>query len=115
MNGLVAGAQVVVALSVLYVWIFRFENIVREFREYRLPDTARNLVGASKIALATLLLAGLWYPPLVLVSALAMALLMVCAQIAHLSVRHRWHRYVPSLVLLALSLFVAQAAALRPR
>lgn len=113
MNRLAVVSEIVVALSVLYVWIFRFPNIVREFQEYRLPDTVRNLVGATKIGLATLLLAGIWYPALVLAAAAAMALLMLCAQIAHVTARHPWRKYVPSLALLLLSVYVAQAAARR--
>jgi hypothetical protein len=103
-------AQVVVALSVLFVWIFRFDNIVREFHEYHLSDFMRTLVGATKIALSTLLLAGVWYPALVLVPALIMAFLMFCAQVAHVRAHHAWQKFVPSLVLLLLSLFIAASA-----
>ena len=103
-------AQVIVALSVLYVWIFRLDNIEREFKEYQLSDTIRNSVGAAKIALSTLLLVGIWYPSLVLVPALIMAFLMLCAQIAHFRAKHAWQKYVPSFLLLLLSLYSAGVA-----
>lgn len=99
-------AQVIVALSVVYVWIVRLPNIEKEFREYGIPDLVRNTVGATKIALATLLIAGIWYPSLVLVPAVLMAFLMLCAQAAHLKAKHPWQKYMPSLALLLLSLFV---------
>jgi len=102
-----AAAQAVIALSIAIVWIGRFDNIVREFRQFGLPDIVRSLVGAVKIALATLLVAGIWYPSLMLMPALAMAFLMLCAQGAHYSVRNPVHKYLPSLGLLLLSLFVA--------
>ena len=111
MNTVVVFAQLVIALSVIIVWVFRFDNIVKEFKQYGLPDLVRNMVGAAKIALATLLVAGIWYPALVLVPALLMAFLMLCAQLAHIKVRNPWYKYVPSLVLLVLSLFVAAAHA----
>ena len=111
MNTVVVLAQLVIALSVIIVWVFRFDNIVKEFKQYGLPDLVRNMVGAAKIALATLLVAGIWYPALVLVPALLMAFLMLCAQFAHVKVRNPWHKYVPSLLLLLLSLFVAAAHA----
>jgi hypothetical protein len=104
-------AQVVIALSIAIVWIGRFDNIVREFRQFGLPDIVRSLVGAAKISLATLLVAGIWYPSLVLVPALGMAFLMLCAQGAHYSVRNPLHKFLPSLGLLLLSLFVAAAHA----
>ena len=40
-----------------------------------------------------------------------MAFLMLCAQLAHIKVRNPWHKYVPSFLLLLLSLFVAAAYA----
>jgi hypothetical protein len=99
-------AQVIVAVSVVYVWVVRLPNVVKEFHEYGIPDLLRNIVGATKIALSTLLIAGIWYPSLVLIPAALMALLMLCAQAAHLKAKHPWQKYVPSLVLLLLSLFV---------
>jgi hypothetical protein len=100
-------AQLIIAFSIALVWIVRFPNVVKEFNEYHLPDFIRTLVGGTKIALATLLVAGIWYPKLVLVSAPPMALLMICAQVAHARASHPWKKYVPSLILLVLSLFVS--------
>ena len=107
---LLAVAQVLIAASVLFVWIVRLENVEREFVEYRIPPLIRNAVGAAKISLATLLIAGLWYPDLVCVPALLMALLMLAALIAHWRVRHAWQRYVPAFVLMVLSVGVAVTA-----
>ena len=42
--------QLIVAVSVLIVWIFRFDNIVIEFKHYGYSDLLRNFVGASKIS-----------------------------------------------------------------
>ena len=100
-------AQLVIALSVGYVWIFRFDNIVKEFKQYGLSDLTRNIVGASKIVLATLLISGIWYPKLVFIPALLMAFLMTCAQFFHFKAKNPWSKHFPSLFLLALSLFVA--------
>jgi hypothetical protein len=111
MDRLAAAAQIVIAVSVLYVWVFRFDNIVKEFREYGLSDLFRTMVGAAKIALSTLLIAGIWHPELVLVPALAMAVLMGGAQVSHFRVKHAFPAFMPSLVLLLLSLFVAAVRA----
>lgn len=107
MNTLSNCAQIIIALSIAFVWIIRYDNIVKEFKQYELPDLVRNTVGAAKIALSTLLIAGIWYPRLVLVPALLMAGLMVCAQAAHVKVKNPWHKFVPSALLLVLALFVA--------
>tara|TARA_A100001011_G_scaffold396201_1_gene493446 strand:- start:4690 stop:5034 length:345 start_codon:yes stop_codon:yes gene_type:complete len=100
-------AKVIIALSIMVVWVFRFDNIVSEFKQYGLSDLVRSMVGASKIALATLLLVGIFYKEVVFISALMMAFLMICAQIAHIKVRNPLIKYIPSFLLLILSLFVA--------
>ena len=41
--------QSAVAISVVYVWVFRYHNVLKEFEQFGLGDTTRNLVGASKI------------------------------------------------------------------
>ena len=107
MNTITALSQLIIAISVGYVWIFRFDNIVLEFKQYQLPDVVRNLVGASKIALSTLLVAGIWFPALVFIPALLMAFLMLSAQYFHFKVKNPWAKHLPSLVFLLLSLFVA--------
>ena len=100
-------AQIIIASSVCYIWIFRFDNIVLEFKQYQLPDVVRNMVGASKIALSTLLVAGIWFQQLVFIPALLMAFLMLSAQYFHFKVKNPWVKHVPSLVFLLLSVFVA--------
>ncbi len=100
-------AQLIVAVSIFIVWVFRFDNIVIEFKQYGLSDLTRMIVGAAKIALATLLVAGIWYSSLVLIPALMMAFLMICAQYFHFKVKNPWQKHIPSLVLLLLCLFIA--------
>lgn len=102
--------QIFVALSIVYVWVFRFENIVLEFKQYGLSELTRSIVGASKIALSTLLVAGIWYPALVPIPALLLALLMLAAQYFHLKVSNPWSKRIPSLVLLILCLFIASVS-----
>ncbi len=103
-------AQIIVALSIGIVWIFRFDNIVKEFKQYGLSDLVRTLVGSAKIVLATLLVAGIWYSSLVLIPALLMAFLMLTAQYFHFKVKNPWQKHLPSLVLLALCIFIAFAS-----
>lgn len=104
-------AQLIIAVSVCYIWIFRFDNIIVEFKQYQLPDVVRNLVGASKIALSTLLVVGIWFPALVLIPALLMASLMLSAQYFHFKVKNPWIKHLPSFIFLVLSLFVAASVA----
>ena len=73
MYKLTIAAQVVIALSVYFVWVLHFGNVVSEFHEYHLSDLTRSAVGALKMSLSALLLVGIWYPGMVLIPALIMA------------------------------------------
>jgi hypothetical protein len=100
-------AQLVIALSIVIVWVFRFDNIVLEFKQYGLSTLTRSMVGAAKLVLATLLVVGIWYPALVLIPTVLMALLMISAQYFHFKVNNPFQKRIPALFLLILCLFVA--------
>ena len=100
-------AQILVAIAILIIWVFRFYNVEKEFRSYGLSDLTRNIVGASKIILSTLLVAGIWYKDLLFVSSLLMASLMLAAQYYHFKAKHPWLYFVLSFLLLLLCLFIA--------
>jgi len=107
MENLLSLAQVVVALSVAYVWIFRYDNVVKEFKQFGLNELTRNFVGATKIALATLLVAGIWYPSLVTIPSVLMGLFMIAAQYFHFTIKNPFSKHLPSLILLILCVIIA--------
>ena len=100
-------SQVVVAVSVLIVWVFRYHNVIVEFKQFGYSDVFRNFVGASKIAISTLLLTGIWYEELTLYAAIGMAVFMLAAQLSHIRVNNPFLQRLPSLLFLIMSLFVA--------
>ena len=110
MEYLINLSQITVAISVVYVWTFRFHNVLKEFEQFGLSDLTRNLVGATKISLATLLVAGIWYPSLVLIPSILMGLLMIGAQYFHFKTRNPFMKHLPSLILLILSALIAWAS-----
>ncbi len=99
--------QVVVAVSVLIVWVFRYHNVIAEFQQFGYSDVFRNFVGASKIAISTLLLTGICYEELTPYAAMGMAAFMLAAQLSHLRAKNPFTQRLPSLVFLLMSLFVA--------
>ena len=103
-------AQIIVALSVTYVWIFRIDNIIKEFKQFGLNDLTRSFVGATKIALSTLLIVGVWYSELVLVPSFIMGFIMVAAQYFHFEARNPFIKRLPSLLLLILCVFITLAS-----
>ena len=107
MEYLINLAQIIVAISVLYVWTLRFHNVLKEFEQFGLSDLTRNIVGATKISLATLLVVGIWHPSLVLIPSILMSILMIGAQYFHFKISNPFIKHLPSLILFSLSSFIA--------
>ena len=110
MENLINLSQITVAISVVYVWTFRFHNVLKEFEQFGLSDLTRNIVGAAKISLATLLVVGIWHPSLVLISSILMSILMIGAQYFHFKISNPFIKHLPSLILFSLSSFIAYSS-----
>jgi ABC-type uncharacterized transport system permease subunit len=110
MEYLINLSQITVAISVVYVWTFRFHNVLKEFEQFGLSDLSRNIVGATKISLATLLVVGIWHPSLVLIPSILMGILMIGAQYFHFKISNPFIKHLPSLILLFLSSFIVYSS-----
>lgn len=106
MENFVKLAQFTLALSVAFVWIFRYDNVVKEFKQFGLSDLTRNFVGASKISVATLIVAGIWFPELVFIPTLLMGTFMIAAQYFHFKISNPFIKHLPSLFLLILCVVI---------
>ena len=102
--------QITLTISVGYVWVFRFDNVIQEFKQFGLSDLTRNVVGATKISLATLLFVGIWYPSLVFIPSVLTGLFMFSAQYFHFKVKNPFIKHLPSFILLVLCIFLALGA-----
>ncbi|NJL31822.1 MAG: DoxX family protein [Phycisphaerales bacterium] len=111
-------AQVIVGLGILNVWVLRFNrsteyrggtarNMREEFEAYGLPVWFMYAVGALKITLALMLLAGIWIEVLVLPAAMGMAVLMAGAICMHIKVKDAPKKALPATVVLALCILAA--------
>ena len=107
MENLSFACQIIVAASVLYIWVFRYDNIVVEFKHYGYSNLLRNFVGASKISISAIMLMGIWFSDVLVYASLSMAFFMLCAQASHLKVKNPIIKFSPSFVFLLMSLFVA--------
>ena len=107
MHDLTIILQVLVAASIFFVWVVRYNNIIQEFKQYGLPDWLRDLVGILKLTFALLLLLGIQRASLVMIGSLGIAGLIACAFVIHLRVKNPVFKMLPALTLLALSLIIA--------
>lgn len=98
--------QALVAASIFFVWVVRYSNIVVEFKQYKLPDWLRDLVGIVKLTLSIMLLIGIDRQQFAVAGGIGLGLLMVAAVATHLRVKNPLVKMLPSLTLLALSMLI---------
>jgi hypothetical protein len=107
-------AQTAAALWILNVWFNRFDkdtgyrggdatNMKEEFAEYGLSETTMYAVGAAKVGLAGLMLAGHVEPRLTRPASAGLAAFMLGAIGMHIKVGDPVKRYLPALSVFTLS------------
>ncbi|MDC0378459.1 MAG: DoxX family protein [Flavobacteriaceae bacterium] len=105
--------QLILALGIYNVWIINYTkgskyrggnstNMSEEFQAYGFRSWFMKIVGFSKLTLATLLIAGIWFPYLVEPSAFLIGTLMVGALFAHLKINDPFVKSIPALIMLIL-------------
>jgi len=96
--------QTFVAMSVIYVWVVRYQAVLSDFAAFKLPDWIRDVTGASKLTGSVLLL-GVG-DGLAGVGAGIIAFFMVNAVVMHLRAKNPVRKMMPSVGLGAMSLFI---------
>ena len=110
-NGILSVFQAVIGLSVLRVWLINFNKpskwraanattMREEFEVYGLPDWAIYMVGFLKVAFSIGLLAGIWLPELVTLSASGIAFFMFFAILMHIRVKDPIVKSIPAIIFL---------------
>ncbi len=107
-------AQTAAALWILNVWFKRFNkdtgyrggnatNMKEEFEEYGLSTTTMYAVGAAKVSLAGLMIAGLVAPRVSRPASIGLATFMLGAIGMHIKVGDPVKRYLPALSVFSLA------------
>ena len=111
-------AQTAAALWILNVWFNRFNkdtgyrggnatNMKEELEEYGLSETTMYAVGAAKVSLAGLMLAGLVAPRVSRPASIGLATFMLGAIGMHIKVGDPVKRYLPALSVFSLATVAA--------
>ena len=118
MDYLIILLQVIVGLSILNVWIVQNKKatrwrggeattIVEEFQVYGLPVWSVYVIGALKVILAILLLAGIWYAELKFPAAVGLGVLLAGSVSMHLKVGDPLIKSLPAGLFLVMCLMIA--------
>ena len=118
MDYLLIALQVIVALSILNVWLVQNKKptqwrggnattIIEEFKVYGLPVWMCFVVGTLKILFAVGLLAAIWYPSFREPSALGLAALLLGSIVMHLKIKDPIKKSLPAFIFLTMCLYIA--------
>ena len=93
--------KILVAVSIFYVWIPRYFNIIEEFKQYNYPDQLRDVVGILKLTFAFMLVAR--DSQYVLLASAGLVFLMLAAFATHIRVKNNYRLFFPSLFLVLIN------------
>jgi len=87
--------KILVASSIFFVWVIRYDNIVEEFKKYNYPDWLRDSVGILKLTFGIMLL---WNDNfIILFGAAGLITLMLAAVGTHIKVKNSLNDALPAL------------------
>jgi phosphoglycerol transferase MdoB-like AlkP superfamily enzyme len=117
MNYIIIIAKVIIFISIINVWFFRFNkktnyrggnatSMKEEFAIYGLSKPTVYLIGALKVISALALIISIWKPTIEVPAALIMAILMFGAILMHVKIKDSLIKSLPAAMFLLLSLFI---------
>lgn len=106
--------QIVIAIGIFNVWLLNFkkrskyrggnsQNMTEEFTAYGFNNWFMKIIRFSKLSLACLLIAGIWFPNLVDVSAFLIGCFMIGTIGVHIKINDPLIKSLPAFTILALS------------
>ena len=103
-DSVVDALKIISSVAIFFVWVVRYDNIKKEFIDYNLPTWVRDLVGILKISFAAMLQFS--NEGLVKIGALGISILMFGAVVTHLRLKSNFRRYIASVAMLSISVFI---------
>ncbi|WP_424000112.1 DoxX family protein [Maribacter sp. IgM3_T14_3] len=120
MNYLIIAFQIIVALSILNVWLIQNKKptkwrggnattIIEEFEVYGLSKQMCYVIGFLKVTLAILLLVAIWFPVVKQPAALGLAALLLGSIAMHIKIKDPLLKSFPAAIFLVLCLIITFA------
>ena len=103
-NIIIEALKIISGVAIFFVWVVRYDNIKKEFDEYRLPSWLRDFVGILKISFALML----QFPDqeLIIIGSLGITGLMLAAVTTHIRLKSPFRKYIASVAMLLISTFI---------
>ena len=96
--------KIAALVSILFVWVVRYNNIQKEFEQFNLPKWLRDIVGILKISFAVMLHSDISI--IILIGSGGISLLMIAAIFTHFRVKNKLHKMLPALTLFLINMII---------
>lgn len=100
--------KIMVVVSIFFVWVVRYSNIEKEFKEYGFANWFRDVMGIIKLSACGMILSG--QTSFLLLAAIILGVLMCAAFIVHIKVKHTLIQMLPSFSLMCASIILGLSA-----
>lgn len=104
LDTIILALKIIVASSVFFVWVVRYENIISEFNQYQLPDWLRDTVGILKISFTAMLF--FEDSNLILLGSIGIILLMLAALGTHIKIKNSIEKMFPAIIVLLIAVII---------
>ena len=101
---IVEAFKIVVIVAILFVWVVRYDNIKKEFKDYNLPNWFRDLVGILKISFSVMLNSN--NDDIVIIGSLGISALMLGAVGMHIKMKSTFRSYIASVAMIFICIFI---------
>ena len=94
LENIVEAFKIIVTVAIFFVWFVRYDNIKKEFLQYKYPSWFRDLVGILKISFTVMLHS--IHNEIILIGAFGILILMLGAVFTHIRVKSNFRKYIAS-------------------
>ncbi len=96
--------KIIAGVAIFFVWVVRYDNIKKEFSDYKLPKMFRDLVGILKISFTVMLQFD--DNNLIIIGSFGIVILMLGAVGTHIQVKSPLKLMLPALTMLSIGLII---------
>ena len=101
---IVEALKIISSVAIFFVWVVRYDNIKKEFREYGFPSWFRDIVGILKISSIAMLHS--LNPQIVFIGAATITVLMAGAVLTHIKHKDTFRNTIASVSMLLVSILM---------
>ena len=96
--------KVILSISLFYVWVVRYKNIVKEFKGYNYPHWFRDFTGILMLSFSAMIMTN--KTELIILGCLGIIIQMLGALWTHYMVQNPLRKTIPAFAVLGLCLFI---------